>query len=70
MLIAGGTPAKYLRLGISQAAGFSKVAKVHPQEYKSLIEDSNVELAGARPADTDFAWFVPEAGAVVICRED
>ncbi len=59
-LMAGGTPANYLGLGIPEAANFSKIAKVHPKEYKSLIEDSGVQLGGVRPGDADFAWFVPE----------
>jgi hypothetical protein len=63
-LIAGGTPAKYLGLDVPEAAQFSATAKVSPAEYKRLVEASNVQLGGIRPADTDFAWFVPEPSAI------
>ena len=59
-LIAGGTVAGYVGLGIQEANNFGGIARVKPEEYKKLVENSQIALGGRRPADADFAWFVPE----------
>jgi hypothetical protein len=65
-LISGGTPAGYLGLGLQQAQDFGSLLRIDPEPYRRLVIDSNVRLAGQRPADTDFAWFVPEPSHVDI----
>lgn len=59
-LLAGGGPANYRGLGISDARTFSTFATVTPAEYVQLVNESGQRLGG-RPGDVGFAWFVPEA---------
>ncbi|MDY6936171.1 MAG: hypothetical protein SWY16_00775 [Cyanobacteriota bacterium] len=63
-LIAGGGAAKYRGLGITESRQFSQVATLQPQEYDRLVRESAVKLAGIRPGDAHFAWFVPEASHI------
>ena len=63
-LIAGGGFAGYRGLGITESRQFSEVAKVEPAEYDRLVRESAVKLAGQRPGDAHFAWFVPEASHI------
>lgn len=59
-VIGGSTVAKYLGLGLTQSQSFGAFARVRGPEYRKLVVDAQLELAGSRPADADFAWYVPE----------
>ena len=63
-LIAGGGFAGYRGLGITESRQFSEMAKVEAAEYDRLVQESAVKLAGQRPGDSHFAWFVPEASHI------
>lgn len=63
-LLRGGTPAKYKGLGIDRATAFGQVVSLTPAEYKQLVTESRLELAGREPGDADFAWFTPEASHI------
>lgn len=59
-LIAGGTLLDNRGLGIVKALDFGSVANLTGAEYKALVVDAGTQLSRAKPADANFAWFVPE----------
>jgi len=64
VLLAGGTPAQLKGLELKNVSQFGKIAVLTPAEYKQLVVDARLELAGREPGDADFAWFVPEASHI------
>jgi hypothetical protein len=58
-LISGGTTADFVGLQLPKAQQINQVVRIRPAEYRELVADSQLEIAG-RPGDADFAWFVPE----------
>jgi hypothetical protein len=63
-ILAGGTPAQYKGLGLTNAAQLGDIARVSPAEYKRLVLNTKLQLAGREPGDAEFAWFVPEPSHV------
>lgn len=58
-LIAGGGTLQYKGLGLVASQKFGMLSPLAPSEYKQLVNDSGVKVAG-QPGDTNFAWIVPE----------
>ncbi len=61
-LIGGGGATGYQSFGIT-AARFSDLPPIDPADYKQLVQQSGVKIAGT-PGDADFAWLVPEPSHV------
>lgn len=63
-LLAGGTPAQYKGLGLTNAQQLGRGARLSPAEYTKLVLDAGLELVGRQPGDAEFAWFTPEASHI------
>lgn len=62
--LMGGSPAvSFVTLGITQARQFDSGIEITPTEYRQLVKEFRLEIAG-RPGDADFAWFTPEASHI------
>jgi hypothetical protein len=59
-LMRGGGPLQYTGLEISESLSFNSTAVLAPAEYRDLVIQSQPRLGDQSPADTVFAWFVPE----------
>lgn len=62
-LLAGGGATNYAGLGVSEARTFGTLLQLSPDEYRGAVERAGTKV-GARPGDTNFAWFVPEASHI------
>ena len=60
LLGSGGGILGYGGLGIQAASQFGTLLSLQPAEYRRLVVDGKLQLAGREPADAEFAWFVPE----------
>jgi hypothetical protein len=65
-LLAGGNGVR--GLGIGAATAFSATVTLTPDEYRQLIDDTDVKIVSARHGalrgDANFAWFTPEASFI------
>src|SRR5439155_15368997 len=43
-LLAGGTPAAYVGLGLTNAKAFTQLGRIRPAEYKALVASPQVRL--------------------------